>query len=271
MYGKLFTQMYTGTLASKGPWEALVTFQQLIILSDPHGVVDMTAEAISRQTTIPLEIIRTGLAALEKVDIASRTPNEEGRRITRLSDSRDWGWQITNYVMYRNIRSQEDRRAYMREYQCKRRAVNKPVNNVSNVNQSSKQYEEVEEKEKIKTKVAPLALPAWLDPEIWNSYVKSRKSKTRSAESLKAALAKLERFRAEGHDANEIVSTSLANGWQGLFAPDAKGGKAKIIPQPPRIQCGNCSKPLAGSWTESPKGKVCDQCHRAYMNGAWPT
>ena len=151
MYGKLFTQMYTGTLASKGPWEALVTFQQLIILSDPHGVVDMTAEAISRQTTIPLEIIRTGLAALERVDIASRTPNEEGRRITRLSDSRDWGWQITNYVMYRNIRSQEDRRTYMREYQRKRRAVNKPVNSVSNVNQSSKQYEEVEEKEKIKT------------------------------------------------------------------------------------------------------------------------
>ena len=226
MYGKLFTQMYTGTLASKGPWEALVTFQQLIILSDAHGVVDMTAEAISRQTTIPLEIIRTGLAALERVDIASRTPNEEGRRITRLSDSRDWGWQITNYVMYRNIRSQEDRRTYMREYQRKRRAVNKPVNSVSNVNQSSKQYEEVEEKEKIKTKVAPLALPAWLNVENWNAYVKTRKSAARKPEALKGALQKLEGFRAEGFDANEIIATSLANGWTGLFPPDARRNKA---------------------------------------------
>ena len=54
MYGKLFVQMYEGTLASKGPWEALVTFQQLIILANRHGEVDMTPDAISRRTTIPL-------------------------------------------------------------------------------------------------------------------------------------------------------------------------------------------------------------------------
>jgi hypothetical protein len=51
MYGKLFSQMYDGTLATKGPWQALVTFQQLIILADKHGIVDMTPEAIGRRTT----------------------------------------------------------------------------------------------------------------------------------------------------------------------------------------------------------------------------
>ena len=142
MYGKLFVQMYEGTLASKGPWQALVTFQQFIILADQHGVVDKTADAISRITTIPLEIIQQGIEALEKPDTESRTPAEDGRRIVRLSESREWGWQITNYTYYRNLRSQEERRVYMRQYQRKRRqAVNQDVNNVSNVNQSSMQIQ----------------------------------------------------------------------------------------------------------------------------------
>lgn len=144
MYGKLFAQMYDGTLGTEGPWQALVTFQQLIILADREGVVDMTAEAIARRTTIPQDIIKIGIETLEKPDQHSRTPDEEGRRILRLSDDRDWGWRIVNYIHYRNIRSQEERREYMRNYQRKRRAagkgVNTPVNNVSNVNQSSKQY-----------------------------------------------------------------------------------------------------------------------------------
>ena len=122
MYGKLFAQMYDGTLATKGPWQALVTFQQLIILADKEGVVDMKPEAISRRTTIPLEIILKGIPILESPDGESRTPAEDGRRITKLSDTRDWGWRIVNYSHYRAIRSQEERREYMRLYQQRRRA-----------------------------------------------------------------------------------------------------------------------------------------------------
>ena len=71
----------------------------------------------------------------------------------RLSDSRTWGWRIVNYTHYRNVRSQEERRDYMRLYQQERRAkgpVNADVNNVSNVsnvNQSSKQYAVSKKKE----------------------------------------------------------------------------------------------------------------------------
>ena len=113
MFGKLFSSMYDGTLASKGPWQALVTFQQFIILADRTGIVDMTADTISRRTTIPLDIIRIGIAALEQADPDSRSPDLEGRRIARLDDSRDWGWQIVNYEKYRKIRSADERREYM--------------------------------------------------------------------------------------------------------------------------------------------------------------
>src|SRR3990172_11905550 len=128
MYGKLFAQMYDGTLATQGPWQALVTFQQFIILADKEGVVDMTADAIARRPTIPPDIIKIGIAALEQPDAASRSPDEEGCRIVRLSDARDWGWRIVNYLHYRTIRSQDERRDYMRIYQRNRRAAAKHVN-----------------------------------------------------------------------------------------------------------------------------------------------
>lgn len=122
MYGKLFAQMYNGTLATRGPWEALVTFQQFLILCDREGFLDMTPEAISRLTTIPIEIIQRGIAALEEADAESRTPDEGGRRIVRLSDSRSWGWKIVNYLKYRSMHREEDRREYMRTYMREKRA-----------------------------------------------------------------------------------------------------------------------------------------------------
>ena len=69
-------------------------------------------------------------------------------------------------------------------------------------------------------------------------------------------------------DWDEALMNCIRDDW-GDVRRKANGGKPDSV-QPPRIQCGNCSKPLGGSWTESPKGKVCDSCHRAYMNGGWP-
>ena len=99
-----------------GPWQALVTFQQMIVLADINGTVDMTADAIARETTIPLEIINTGIEALEKPDPESRSPEEEGRRIIRLRENSTWGWKIVNYAHYRKIQSEEQRAEYQAQY-----------------------------------------------------------------------------------------------------------------------------------------------------------
>ena len=131
MYAKIFSQIYDGTLCTSGPWEALVTFQQLLILADQDGSVDMTASAISRRTTIPLDIINRGIDALMQEDPESRTPTEGGRRIALLSDGRVWGWRIVNYKHYRQLKREEDRREYHRDYWSKRKAestVSTPLN-----------------------------------------------------------------------------------------------------------------------------------------------
>jgi hypothetical protein len=135
MYGKIFRQMYRGTLATVGPWQALVTFQQMIVLADAQGIVDMTAESLSRETTIPLDIIRLGIAALELPDPDSRTPGHDGCRIIRLSETRDWGWRIVNYEHYRKLRSEEERRDYHRQYWREKRSKRKDSTNSTGAQQ----------------------------------------------------------------------------------------------------------------------------------------
>jgi len=138
--------MYEGTLASRGPWEALVTFQQLIVLANRHGEVDMTADAISRRTTIPLDIIEKGLMALSQPDPDSRTADEDGRRIVLIDPHRAWGWRLVNYDKYRKIRNDEERREYQREWIAgKRKAKQATVvdslsTTVDNVDPCSMQY-----------------------------------------------------------------------------------------------------------------------------------
>lgn len=116
MYAKLFSSMFDGSLATRGPWQALVTFQQLLVLADRYGIVDMTLPAIHRRTTVPMEVLELGIAELLKPDPDSRTPDHEGRRIMPLDPSRAWGWQITNFAAFRQIRTAEERRDYQRTY-----------------------------------------------------------------------------------------------------------------------------------------------------------
>ena len=113
MYGKIFQSIYDGTLG--GHWEALITFEQMIVLCDDQGVIDMTANALHRRTSIPLDIIEIGIEHLEAPDEESRMPEEEGRRIIRISADRDWGWQIVNHRYYRNLASHEEKKQKDRE------------------------------------------------------------------------------------------------------------------------------------------------------------
>lgn len=123
MYGKIFHSIYDGTLVEN--WKALVTFQQLIVLADADGIVDMTAGALSRRTGIPLEIIEEGLNLLITDDPNSRTDTEDGKRLLPINPERNWGWQIVNHKQYRDLRTADDRREYMRNYMREKRSEDK--------------------------------------------------------------------------------------------------------------------------------------------------
>jgi hypothetical protein len=125
LYGKIFDSMYDGTLY--GQWEAIVTFQQLIVLCDADGTVDMTPPAISARTSIPLEIITKGLKTLAEADPYSRTQGADGRRIELIDGHRPWGWVIVNHEKYQKLQDSDTVRAQTRERVAKHRAKKNEV------------------------------------------------------------------------------------------------------------------------------------------------
>jgi len=125
--------MFRGSLYGK--WQAIVTFQQMIILADQDGTVDFTPDALAATTSIPLNILQEGIALLEAPDSSSRTPDEEGRRIVLIDPARPWGWHIVNYQKYRSIRTAEDRREYHRQYWHKRKGSGQPDSTDTQQNQ----------------------------------------------------------------------------------------------------------------------------------------
>ena len=109
MFAKVFTQIFDSSIAENHLTR--LVFTDLLTLCDATGIVDMTHEAIARRTNVPIETVKAAIAELESPDPRSRTPDKEGRRIERLDEHRDWGWQIVNYVTFRNTASEEQRKA----------------------------------------------------------------------------------------------------------------------------------------------------------------
>jgi len=125
MYGKIFESIYDGTLVED--WRALITFQQMIVLCDADGIIDMTPTAISGRTGIPIEHIKAGIEILEHEDPFSRTKTAGGRRILRLDDHRPWGWSIVNHEKYKLMVNAETVREQNRERKRKQRLKEKDM------------------------------------------------------------------------------------------------------------------------------------------------
>jgi hypothetical protein len=139
MFAKVFGQIFDSSIAED--YNCRRMFMDLLVLSDPTGAVDMTHEAISRRTNVPLEEVVKYINELCQPDAKSRSAMEEGKRLIPLDSNRDWGWKIVNYGYYRKIKNQEALREYFREKQREHRAKKKGVKDkgltgVDNVEQS---------------------------------------------------------------------------------------------------------------------------------------
>jgi hypothetical protein len=119
MYGKIFASMYDGTISAN--WKGLIIFQQMIVLCDSEGVIDITPPALSKRTGIPLDIIEDGIMYLSQPDPHSRSQEHEGRRIILIDEHRPWGWIIVNHQYYRDLSSVEDKREKARLRKQKQR------------------------------------------------------------------------------------------------------------------------------------------------------
>jgi hypothetical protein len=99
----------------------------MLALADAYGRVEASIPGIAHQARVPTEATRKAISVLESPDPDSRTPNHEGRRVEKT----DGGWQILNYVKYREARNADERREYLRKKQQEFRAKKKVSTNTS--------------------------------------------------------------------------------------------------------------------------------------------
>lgn len=142
MYAKVFRSLWQGSLAGSGETWAVFVF--LLAHADQEGFVDFHPNVIAALTGFDEERVRKALADLEADDPGSRSKDENGARIQRLDDHRDWGWSIVNYTHYRTLRDQETIRSQTRERVRKHRNSKKRSVTLGN---APKRQEEVEEEE----------------------------------------------------------------------------------------------------------------------------
>ena len=124
MFAKVFASLWQGSMVAQP--DAQLVFVYLLAHSDRDGNVDQTHEVIAALTGIPLDRVRAAVATLEAPDPRSRSANEDGRRIARLDEHRDWGWRIVNHAAYRALRNEEQRREEARDRMRRRRAGDRP-------------------------------------------------------------------------------------------------------------------------------------------------
>jgi len=134
MYGKVFKQIFDSSIANN--WKTRLVFMDMIVLADSDGVVDMTHESIAARGRYPLEFVLEAIKELEEPDPKSRTCLHDGKRLLRLDEKRCWGWQIVNYIQYRETHCEKSRKEYIRNYMRKYRKTGKQ-SNVNDVNKNS--------------------------------------------------------------------------------------------------------------------------------------
>ena len=118
MYAKLYGRITRSSLME----ESIPTrycFVMLLAIADKDGNVIGTDVAIARQLNVDMDTFHAAIKVLSAPDIDSNSKECEGRRIVPSEGER--GYRIVNYLTYRNIRDEENRRTYMREYMAEYR------------------------------------------------------------------------------------------------------------------------------------------------------
>jgi len=225
-YGKIFQQIYDGSLRSD-PMVRLV-FMDMVILADKDGVVDMTHEAIAARTNVPVKTVYEAIKSLEGPDTRSRSSKENGARIKRLDEHRDWGWYLINYEYYVKKSSAWDRVEQNRINKKRQRERDKS-SDVSNGQRPSAMSAHIDIdvdidktlEGKNKKRKKKFEFPDWVDKDMWFEFKKYRKEinapVTTTGEKL--LLADLKKLVDSGENQTGVINQSIKSGkWKGLFA-----------------------------------------------------
>lgn len=228
-YTPLFSSLTEGTLC--GRWPDIGLWPIVLSMADRFGVVDKHHNYIAGVTGLQVDEVIACMARFCEPDPKSRSDTANGARLVLLDSHRDWGWQIVNFEAYREkarkaaydrerVESGIDaaRKRVMRA--SKRPAVSGDVPTSPDASRVLPLSDSDSNSDKNKNPPTPqggevvegLNLEAFKQ---WDQYRKAIKKPIKGP-SRQAAMQALAAF---GDEQMSVVRNSMANGYQGLFAP----------------------------------------------------
>ena len=116
-----FTKLFSSILQSTIWVESVDTrilWITMLALADRHGRVHASIPGLARTAGIAIDKCEQALGRFLSPDTYSRTDIDEGRRIREI----DGGWELVNYIKYREMKDEETAKEAKRRYINKRRA-----------------------------------------------------------------------------------------------------------------------------------------------------
>lgn len=130
-FTKLFSSITESTIWCEDS-DIRIVWITMLAMCDRHGRVFASIPGLANRAQVDLTKAETAIEKFLSPDKYSRTTDHEGRRIEPI----DGGWRLLNHSKYREIRDEEERKAYKREWIREKRKSEKNVDNVDNVDKS---------------------------------------------------------------------------------------------------------------------------------------
>ena len=107
-----------------------------------------------------------------------------------------------------------------------------------NVQECTGMYLETETETETETDAGVSEIPDFVDQETWTDFVQHRKEKRQALKptTTKRIIKDLTKWHNEGEDVNQILITSIRNGWTGIFKDKKKktkssnGSRVEFVP-----------------------------------------
>jgi hypothetical protein len=115
-FTKLFSSITESTVWYE-PDSTRLVWITMLAMADRQGRVWGSVPGLAGRARVSLQATREALKCFLSPDADSRTKEFEGRRIEEI----DGGWRLLNHAKYRELRDEESRKAYQREWVKKRR------------------------------------------------------------------------------------------------------------------------------------------------------
>lgn len=121
-YTKLFNSIVTSTIWTEDD-KTRIVWITMLAMSDQNGEVHASVPGLARVSGVSLYDCESALVKLSSPDAYSRTPDNEGRRISPI----DGGWELLNHRKYRAMASKTDSQNANAERQKRHRERNAKV------------------------------------------------------------------------------------------------------------------------------------------------